>query len=991
MICSTRCTSSLLAAAFLLITNLSPRGQADEQSPPRPAAEVARGEVIAFPGAWSFLPRSAIILVSDQELETLANDPDQVINLATTFTPQEESLRQVCERAQRAGHKTLIVAFDHFFQQYRPGQDKPRQLMPDMPEYIRLIAKVGQFAQQYGLGLELSLLSPLEIGPAYERATGQAGTWMHYRKGLRDPTSGTFSVQLWRQRRWANNKGPIDVRDAGIRVFAFHEQVLPGTPYRVVPPESIVDISDIAQVEVWPSTTTHVAQRIRIHGAGRTEIGNLDRVLVVQMYRTPEMDYFSDRALPYLQQLVDQYADAGVKLNGLYSDEMHIQQDWGYFAHHDHGEFALRYVSDALANKYAEQYGEQYRDFAKFLIYFARGQEDFAHDLSAKEGVMHVMGASLEAVHATALFRARYYHLLQDGVVDLFVAAKHHAEQRMGQRLEARAHATWAESPTIDKWNVGQQPLARHQYEYTSNFVWSCTVHQTASACSDYFKWGDYLTGNGSDHAEGGWIDRDYFAVALACSIGILNEVPYAYSAHWGTPAEISHWRRSIESTFGAAGHPAWTAVEDGEHRDVDVLMLYPLDLVAVDERFGSWMTQYGYANYITAAKLLERGTVQNGAIEVAGRRFTTLVALFEPFPSQNLLELMRQLVEQGGRVVWSGPPPRLTWEGNSAVPAWQDVFGVEPQFRLDEGAVAPGAMVEFHGTLGGVAPQTILTDFLVDRVHSVRPQDGVEVVAQVADQVVGTSLKTPTGGSATFLGYRPRDDQSKSLGYETRNWFEVLHALGGYAPTGRWDDVNDNPHYVSRTTDFLACRFPNGTTAIARHFRHVPEGWPGGFARRLEEDQKYMQDHPLPADDLVLSGLQVNGHCIDYSGRQAVAFRTDRDGHLIAFVGSQSTQVTVDGQTWVFADQPMRLVAWAPVPERRRVAGGAVMQIMVSGTGTIRVPRAGLPDLADVVAEGAVPGSRGTAVSSRVEGEALMVDVTPEVSGRWLWVLEKE
>jgi len=39
-------------------------------------------------------------------------------------------------------------------------------------------------------------------------------------------------------------------------------------------------------------------------------------------------------------------------------------------------------------------------------------------------------------------------------------------------------------------------------------------------------------------------------------------------------------------------------------------------------------------------------------------------------------------------------------------------------------------------------------------------------------------TLPLSGGGSATFLGYRPRDDQSCSLGYETRNWFEVLHAI---------------------------------------------------------------------------------------------------------------------------------------------------------------------------------------------------------------------
>ena len=46
-------------------------------------------------------------------------------------------------------------------------------------------------------------------------------------------------------------------------------------------------------------------------------------------------------------------------------------------------------------------------------------------------------------------------------------------------------------------------------------------------------------------------------------------------------------------------------------------------------------MVQYGYGNYVTAAKLLERGKVKGNAIEMAGRRFTTLVTLFEPFPSE--------------------------------------------------------------------------------------------------------------------------------------------------------------------------------------------------------------------------------------------------------------------------------------------------------------------------------------------------------------------
>jgi len=188
------------------------------------------------------------------------------------------------------------------------------------------------------------------------------------------------------------------------------------------------------------------------------------------------MDDYSPKALPFMKDLVDRYYAAGVRLNALYADEMHIQQDWGYFKHHDHGEFAMRYVSPGLVREYAARYGSEFQDFAKYLLYFAHGQEDFASDLTAKQGMMHVFGASPEEIRRTSLFRARYYKLLQDGVVDLFVEGKHYAEQKMGYKLEARAHATWAESPTIDYWEVGKENHNRSKYEYTSNFIWSNTV-----------------------------------------------------------------------------------------------------------------------------------------------------------------------------------------------------------------------------------------------------------------------------------------------------------------------------------------------------------------------------------------------------------------------------------------------------------------------------------------------------------------------------------
>jgi hypothetical protein len=936
------------------------------------------GELMAYPGPWAFhLGRAHIILVSDEQLEALS-DPDQVVDLSLTYDKREMSLRQLCENAQKHGHRTLIIAFDHFFAQYRPGQgDNPRSLTPDRPEYIERIAKISRFAQEYGLGLELSLLSPLELGPGYSEETGESGRWMHYRKGVRDPETGAYSVQLWRHRMWANNKGPLNVEDAGVRVFAFRERPAPGSYYRVVNPDEIVDITDTAEVDVWEDMKVRhgefTAVRVRVHGKGGTEAKELNRVLVVQQYKTPEMDYFSETTLPWLTGLMDKYADAGVVFNGLYSDEMHIQQDWAYFNHHDHGAFALRYVSPGLEKAFAAEYGEEYGDFAKYLIYFTHGQEDSVEDLDAKRDVMHVFGPSPEAVQKTALFRARYFHFLQDGVVDLFLKAKRHLEKRMGYRLLTRAHATWAESPTIDAWDSYGQNMTQMKYEYTSNFRWSCTVHQAAAACYDYFKWGEYLTGTGNDHAEGGWLDRNYTGLVLACSTGIINEIPYSYAAHWGMPHEIHQRRQALVDAYGAFAHLPYAMAQGMQHRDTDVLMLYPIDLVAADERFGSWMTQYGYANLITQEKLLEFGRVADGAVEVAGRRFRTLMTQFEPFPAPELLAMMGELAESGGNAVWAGPPPVINRNGDNTLADWQELFGVEFTPRQEFGYIAPGQQVCFEGALDGIAPMTILTEYTVDRVYPVAPADGTAVTARVKDFITGTQ-RALGKGKAWFLGFRPRDDQSCSLGYEERTLFEILAAMYAYPATGVFEGVNDNPDYLCRTTDWMVCRFPNGAVAVAPHLRRLEEDWPGGFARKREEDQKLLETIDLPSNHIALENFRAAGHTVSYEGEHAVTFRADDAGNLIAFSGKNCDRITVDGKTTVFADQPMAMAAWAPVQPAQKVEGGAVMLLFFWGEGTLRIPDAGLPDEVYVIAQGGQPGSRGRILPSKRENGALVV-----------------
>jgi hypothetical protein len=929
---------------------------------------------LGFPGPWQFsLPKSWIILVSDQQLEDL-QDPDRQVDLSTSSTPNLTTLRKVCEGAKAQGARTIILAFDEFWSQYRKGQGgKSRQLLPDTESYLQRLAKISETLKGYGLGLELSLLSPLEIGRGYQEKTGESGRWVQYREGYRDPATGQFTASLWEQRRWTNNKGSISLKRTGVRLFAFHEERIGGTDFYHVDPAGIVELKANPEIEgdesAQPSTD---ARRLTIRGRGETQVGALERVLVVVSYATPEMDYFSPQARPFLEDLVRRYHTAGVPLNGLYADEMHIQQDWGYHSHHDEGQLTFRYLTPHLAARYAELYGAEFKDLEKYLVYFAYAQHGFLPSLEARAPAQHVLGRSAEEVQRTFLLRRRYYELLESTVVELFAGAKQVAEKAYGHELEARAHATWAESPTCDSWRTGSLPGAPRHYEYTPDFWWSNTVQQAASACDDYFAWNDFLTGGGNDHAEGGWSDRDYFGIALACSTGVLNRTPYAYAAAWGMPHEAGQRHQAICDAFGASASPWFQAMQDCQHRDTDVLMLYPLSLVACEERFGSWMAQYGYANYVTPRKLLQHGRVgADGRVEMAGRKFGTIAVLFEPLPPPGLLDLLGQFAEAGGKVIWSGPPPRVDLSGKSVLAQWQKLFGVKAlQFKL-EGHGAGGWQVSFSGRLGKVPPQGILTDFLVDYIYPVQPEAGSEVVARVGHDIVGLHRTVGTKGSATFLGFRPRDDQSASLGVEVRTWFELLHALGAYPSSKPDAETNDNPDVISRTTPYVACRFPNGVVSVAAHYRTHVEAWPGGFHRDAKQDQEALAKNPLPSAALELRNLRVHGHRVTYDGELAMAFRVD-GGSLTAFAGYKCRKVVIDGREFAFASVPMALAAWAPVLRERRIAGGAIMEMWVQGEADMSLPLPSGVNGGELYFQGARLGSFGDKVACECAGGML-------------------
>ncbi len=936
---------------------------------------------------------ATIILTSDQQLNDLL-DPDKKIDLSTGFTQRHASLREICESAQKNGDHTLTIAFDEFFRQYRQQAATERKLTPDMDEYIDKIKVIADFAEQYGLGMGLSLLSPLELGPAFKNQTGRNGTWLHYKVGLRDPETGKFYVPLWQQLVWSNNKGNFSLRLKSHKAYAFKENHLSNTPFKVVDRNDILPLQQV-EFDEWSvgqrivdvnNTDTYSwdaagdeeiqherVKRVAIYSDGSEELKGYDRVLVLLEYEVPEMEYFSQNALPFLKKLLNKYHDKGIKIQHFYSDEMHIQQDWLYFNHHDNGQLALRYYSPAMGDLYQERHGVPFEE--KDILYFAYGPNIDSKSAQATQNIQYVLGKSQEDIHKTWLFRDRYFKLLNNHVVDLFKEAKDYAGELFGvDDFGTFGHASWAESPTVDLWKVGDLNPHAYKYEYTPNYIWGNTVQQAAAACYDYFKWGEYLEPTRNDFAELGWNDRNYYGAAMSASIGVVNRFPYSYPAFWGMPDKVAERKAAINDAFGGRIRSKSLEMITGKvHRNVDVLMLYPMNLVAVEERFGSWITQYGFANFITAEKLLELGVVNDdGEIEIKDKKYSSLVALFEPLPQKGLLNLMSELKSKGGNLFWFGPPPVIDGEGKNCQPQWQSIFGVKHESNMPLGQIAAGKKIDFTNQLDQVPHQYILTDFIVDHIYPVTAEAGTSRLAFCDGQLLGTGKDR-----AYYFGFRPRDDQSGSLGYETRTLFEILDKLGAYPATGKFTGINDNPEHVSRTSEYLATRFPNGATSIVRHYRTHRESWDGNFSRDQEQDRKVLEINPLPPVEIDIDNFMVNGHKISYNGRLNMAFRMNETNELIAFEGQNCKQVKIDGKTYEFSDTPLQKIAFSPSANTEKDE----MLIQINGESKVTIPIS-----KNIVSKKLkLLDHQGKDVSFRIRRDAFLFTINADLNNQWL------
>ena len=501
-------------------------------------------------------------------------------------------------------------------------------------------------------------------------------------------------------------------------------------------------------------------------------------------------------------------------------------------------------------------------------------------------------------------------------------------------------------------------------------------MHQASAACYDYFKWSEYLQPTGNDFAEGGWSDRNYYGAAMAASIGVINKYPNAYAAAWGMPDKALERKMAVNYAYGASPSEPIRLMTGNVHRDTEVLILYPMNLVAVEPRFGSWMTQYGYANYLTADKLLEMGSVQSdGHIQVAEKKYGTLVVMFEPLPERGLLDMMESFIKAGGKVVWFSTPPLVDKSGVNCIDQWQKLFGAQYHHDCYMGEIASGKIIDFSESLSNVPEQAILTDFIVDRIYPVTPASNAEIVAHSDKKVIGTMVKYPNGGIACYCGFRPRDDQSASLGYETRTLFEILNACGAYPSTGKFA-VNDNPSYLSRTGDYFVSSFPNSTTMVVAHYRTHAESWFGGFSRNQEDDAKVLLENPLPSDRINLKQAKINGHEVSFDGRLSLGFRLDGQ-QLIAFSGQQCSEITIDGTYYKFADSPVDLT-FSPVDDNM-----SSYQIYVAGEGKVSIPLPEQVKKADV-------HFNGKKINCSVIGRYLTMAISPAYSGKKLDVVLK-
>ncbi|MBQ5770080.1 MAG: hypothetical protein IIW08_02780, partial [Clostridia bacterium] len=832
---------------------------------------------------------TTLILTDEKQLARIADYPDLPLyddeergfsGEKKGIYPPGTTLNSFMKDAYERHCTRVEVSYDFFF-----GGSK-RENYPDDELTMRAYKVISDYAKKYGMTFGASALSPLDVGGGYAKRNEDIGyTWQMEEAAIE---KGEYRLTVRRQKQWYNNKGPIQLKLNRVMAVAFDETLAMNGRDYVVKPEEIVDISETVRYETVADSTVVTGAGYSydlMNVYGKTDAGK-KRVLILCEYATPEQDYFTPDAIDFVKNLMDKYNEMGVQFKGFYSDEMHIQFDWDLEEHFGPTEIKTRYMTDSLIREYANRFGSEYLDFVRYMVYFAYTQHE--------DGTFrnHLMADGKDGVYKTVLFRKRYFEMLSRRIVDLANEGKAYAESLFGSPIMTGAHATWQESPTCDHFSddyrfseSNRREICR--YDYDKPYVWSSTIRENMSACGDYFRWNEFLTGSGTDHPEGGNTDRNYYAQAFAASLGTLNRFEHAYCASWGSPKPVIDRFTAVGNTYGTAyslgNH---TLVQNLRTRLSDVLMLYPTELNYAEERFGSWMVQYGYCDYITEEKLLQHAEpTDDGYMHVNGKKYRAVVALFEPFVDEVTLAMLLKFACGGGKVIWAGPAALRFEDGRSSTDEFFEIFGLKKVASLGEGLQMADKFVSFTGALKNVEPMEIRTALLPDYVYPIEAGDA-EIAAYVDGKPVAAIAKRGLG-QMCYLGFRPRDDQSVSTGKDVSTLFDILCALDAYGP--------DSLEKRSRPADsrYIMNVFENGAIAVANHYRTFQEDWYGSFFRDEEEDKRLLEGRELPPFDIALDDEVILGRTVSYRGQGCMTFNMDKDGGLVGFAGDNTRGIT--------------------------------------------------------------------------------------------------
>ena len=930
-------------------------------------------------------PWVPLTLTGEGILERILEDPTQPLQEcadqgfgieAEGIADNKKSLVELCRHGQQNGAKRMDVSYDFFF-----GGDH-RENYPDSPLTVQTFKVIHDLAKEHGMGFAASVISPLDTGGEYVKTHPQGGQTMQFCEGV-IAEDGHYHIQMDYQTQWTNNKGPAKLTLKQVKVFAFDEEPIENTPFYYVDENKIQDISVTAQYFVDPASLRVEKEGYGhgvIHISGRTDCKK-QRFLAVVIYNTLEIDYFSPNALEYMKSIIDLHHKAGISYDGIYSDEMHIQFDWDMQNHWGLTEVTTRYMTDAMAQVYASLYGVQYRDFEKYLVYFTYMHHDFVPG-EAEKPVQHVFGKSREDIWRTFQFRKRYFELLHGHVVDLCNQTKAYAESLFGHKLQATGHSTWQESPTCDSLDEkGKRKITTYEhnkYDYTPAFGWSAAQRENISACNDHFKWNDYFWAVGTDIPEGGFLDRNYFGAAITSGLSALNEADFAYYCIWGAPDQVKERLVEVAQTYGH--YAGYCKSYDISHnllqgctgRLSDVLTLCPMDLNFVEERFGNWMSQYGYTDYITEQKLLEHVAWPDGPVlQVKNRKYRALVVTFSPMMSEKTLELIHEFLRCGGKVIWSSMPAML----EECRALFCRIFGIE---KLDFGTYGQpdqNKTVHFNGL--DLEDMQILTDLLPDYIYPVTPSTG-QVIATLDGQTVGLLQHYPNGGRAVYLGFRVRDDQSCSTGSDVATLFRLLCHIGAYE--------KDSCEAMSRPAEsrYIYNRFKNGAVSVANHFRTFREGdWERSFYRNEALDDAYMKNVSMPPHDISLDGVRICNHTISYRGEGLVTYRYDDAQGLLAFAGRNTTGITIDGKQYRFSEEPIN-ISWGLLDDPIRDPSVNCAYVFRCDTpGKVTLPFAG-EGFRCCVCRNYMLDCCGAYPYATCHGQ-VVIDITPSVAGQWL------